>query len=105
MSHDVRSLASDASKNQKQVRLKFCKPLWRYRHALNHDVFLSMEFDKIEAAKRRKHLVLAANIVLQNVALHMNGFVSKLVRAEKFTLERMQRMQQRDSEGRRRPQP
>ena len=77
-------------KTRKEQTLKLGQPLRPERNTLNADVVFSAEFDQVKSAKRRHYLVLTADMLLENVALDMNGFIGQLLGPEKFAFETVQ---------------
>ena len=77
LGHHVGGLALDPGEDQKQVLLKFRQPFRRERHAVHHDLVFRAELDQVETAKGGKDLVLAADVVLEDVPLDVNGLVGQ----------------------------
>ena len=90
LGHDVGGFAFDAGEDEEQMRFKFRQPLRCEWHAVNGEVPFGAEFDHVEAAVGCEHLVLAAHVVLEDVALEVDGFAGQFLGPEKFALETVQ---------------
>src|SRR5438552_7449910 len=84
------------------MRLQFSETLRRQCHAVHHKILLGAKLNQIKSAKCREDLVLAADLIIHQMPLDMDGLARQLLVRDKFTFEGVKRLQERYREcGRR----
>jgi len=100
LSDYVGGLAGNPRENEEQMLLEFNESLLAQRNAIDHDVRFRPKLNQVETTESSRDLVLAADVVSENMPFDVNCFAGQFFRAQEFAAKRVQGMQQRNREGR-----